>query len=199
MLRRVHPLALAAALLAVALVIASLGPGERSLGANVRLVYLHGAWVWAALLGLGAAAACGAAGLVTRRAAWHDRSRALGLAGMAFWVTYLPISVLTMQMNWNGLFLQEPRWRIGLDFALVGVGLQIGWKLLDKPSWTSAGNLLFFAALTLALAGAQQVMHPPSPIAASGSAAIQGFFLALLTVTLIAEWQLARWLRAVRA
>jgi ABC-type uncharacterized transport system permease subunit len=199
MLRRIHPLVLAAALLVAALAIASVGPGERSLGVNVRLVYLHGAWVWAALLGLGAAAACGAIGLVTRRTAWHDWSRALGLAGMAFWVTYLPISMLTMQMNWNGLFLQEPRWRIGLDFALVGIGLQVGWKLLDRPSWTSAGNLLFFAALTLALAGAQQVMHPPSPISASGSTAIQGFFLALLAVTLIAEWQLARWLRAVHA
>jgi len=199
MLRRVHPLVLAAALLAVALVIASASPRERSLGANVRWVYLHGAWVWAALLGLAASAGCGAIGLLTRRMLWHDWSRALGLAGMAFWVTYLPISLLTMQMNWNGLFLQEPRWRIGLDLALVGIGLQIGWKLLDKPPWTSAGNLLFFGALTLALAGAQQVMHPPSPIAASGSFAIQGFFLVLLGVTLAAEWQLARWLRAVHA
>ncbi len=199
MLRRFHPLVLAAAWLLVALIIASLGPRERSLGVNVRLVYLHGAWVWAALLGLGAAAVCGTIGMVTRRADWHDWSRALGLAGMAFWVTYLPISLLTMQMNWNGLFLQEPRWRIGLDFAIAGIGLQLAWQLLDRPAWTSAGNLLYFLALTLALAGAEQVMHPPSPIAASGSAAIQAIFLALLAAMLAAEWQLARWLRAVRA
>jgi hypothetical protein len=199
MLRRIHPLGLAAMLLVLALAIASVGPGERSLGDNVRLVYLHGAWVWAALLGLGAAAGCGAIGLVTRRAAWHDWSRAFGLAGVAFWVTYLPISLLTMQMNWNGLFLQEPRWRIGLDFALVGIGLQVAWKLLDRPAWTSVGNLLYFVALLMTLAGAEQVMHPPSPIAASGSTAIQAFFLALLAVMLAAEWQLARWLRAAHA
>jgi hypothetical protein len=199
MFRRIHPLVLAAVLLAIALFVTSLGPSERTLGANVRLVYLHGAWVWAALLGLAASAGCGAVGLLTRRPVWHAWSRALGLAGVAFWVTYLPISVITMQLNWNGLFLQEPRWRMGLDFALVGIGLQVAWRLLDRPAWTSAGNLLYFVALLLALAGAEQVMHPPSPIAASGSTAIQTFFLALLAVTLAAEWQLARWLRAVRA
>lgn len=199
MFRRARPLLFAAALLTAALLLARLGPSERTLGANVRLVYLHGAWVWAALLGLAAAAVCGAIGLATRRAIWHDWSRALGLAGIAFWVTYLPISLITMQLNWNGLFLQEPRWRLGLDFAIVGIGLQVAWKLLDRPAWTSAGNLLYFAALLLALAGAEQVMHPPSPIATSGSTAIQAFFLALLAVMLAAEWQLARWLRAARA
>lgn len=189
---------LASALLVLA-VLTAFGPAERSLGSNVRLVYLHGAWVWAALLGLGAAAACGGVALVTRQVAWQAWSRALGLAGTAFWVTYLPVSLLTMQMNWNGLFLQEPRWRVGLHFAVAAIVLQIGWKLLDRPTWTSGGNLLFFMALTLALVGAEQVLHPPAPIAASGSAAIQGFFLAMLAVALIAEWLLARWLRAVRA
>jgi ABC-type uncharacterized transport system permease subunit len=199
MSRRARPLLFAAALVAVALLLTRLGPSERTLGVNVRLVYLHGAWVWAALLGLGASAACGAIGLATRRAAWHDWSRALGLAGLAFWVTYLPISLITMQLNWNGLFLAEPRWRLGLDFAIVGVGLQVAWKLLDRPAWTSAGNLLYFVALLMALTGAEQVMHPPSPIATSGSTTIQAFFLALLAVMLTAEWQLARWLRGARA
>ncbi|MCJ7512559.1 MAG: hypothetical protein MUO23_06265 [Anaerolineales bacterium] len=197
--RRRTPVILLASALLVLAVLTAFGPAERSLGSNVRLVYLHGAWVWAALLGLGAAAACGGIALVTRRVAWQAWSRALGLAGTAFWVTYLPISLLTMQMNWNGLFLQEPRWRLGLHFAVAAIVLQIGWKLLDRPTWTSGGNLLFFMALTLALVGAEQVLHPPAPIAASGSAAIQGFFLAMLAVALIAEWLLARWLRAVRA
>jgi hypothetical protein len=199
MLRRVHPLLLAAALLVIGLLLASLGPRERSLGVNVRLVYLHGAWVWAALLGLAAAAVCGAVALLSGRTSWHDWSRALGLAGTAFWATYLPISLVTMQANWNGLFLEEPRWRVGLDFAIVGIVLQIAWRLLDRPQWTSAGNLIYFAALALVTASAEQVMHPPSPIAASGSAAFQMFFLTLLAIMLAAEWQLARWLRAVRA
>ena len=32
------------------LAMTALGPAERSLGTNVRAVYLHGAWVWAALI-----------------------------------------------------------------------------------------------------------------------------------------------------
>jgi hypothetical protein len=199
MLRRIHPLWLAASLAVGVLLGTGLGPREQSLGANVRWVYLHGAWVWAALLGLGAAAGCGAIGLVTRRVAWHGWSRAFGLAGVAFWVTYLPISLVTMQFNWNGLFLQEPRWRLGLDFALVGISLQVAWKLLDRPAWTSGGNLIYFVTLLMALAGAEQVMHPPAPIAPSGSLTIQLFFLLLLALVLTVERQLARWLRAVRA
>ena len=199
MLRRNHPLWFATSLVLVVVLLTGLGPREQSPGASVRWVYLHGAWVWAALLGLGAAAACGAIGLLTRRTVWHAWSRAFGLAGMIFWITYLPISLLTMQMNWNGMFLAEPRWRIGLNYAIVGIALQAGWRLLDRPAWTSLGNLVFFVALVLSLAGAEQVMHPPAPIAASGSLSIQLFFLVLLAVTLAVEWQLARWLRASHA
>ncbi len=196
MSRRLAPvLLLALALLVLALLI-GLGPRERTLGPNVRLVYLHGAWVWAALLGLAAAAVAGAIGLVTRGPAWHAWSRALGVTGTVFWVTYLPISLLTMQLNWNALFLQEPRWRIGLDFALAGLILQVGLTLVGRPSWNSAANLAYFALLAFSLGRAEQVMHPPSPITASGPAAIQGVFLGMLAVSLFAEWQLARWLRA---
>ena len=51
--------------------LASFGPAEKSLGSNVRLVYLHGAWVWAALISLAAAAGSGLMGLLTRHYAWQ--------------------------------------------------------------------------------------------------------------------------------
>jgi len=42
----------------IVIAVASLfGPAERSLGTNVRLVYIHGAWVWTALIAFGAAIA----------------------------------------------------------------------------------------------------------------------------------------------
>ncbi|MGB5843852.1 MAG: hypothetical protein WBG94_05370, partial [Anaerolineales bacterium] len=100
------------------IVVTALGPAEKSLGTNVRVVYLHGAWVWAALICIFAAAAVGLVGLITRRNAAHYWSLALGRTGLVFWITYLPLSLWAMQTNWNGLFLSEPRWRVAMIFAI---------------------------------------------------------------------------------
>ena len=43
----------------------ALAPLERTLGEGARLVYFHGAWVWAGKIAFGAAAAAGLVGLVS--------------------------------------------------------------------------------------------------------------------------------------
>jgi hypothetical protein len=185
---------LALSLLAIGL-LATTGPAEKTLGTNVRVVYLHGAWVWAALGGFIAAALTGLAGLVLRRTSIHVWSLALGRAALIFWITYLPISLWAMQTNWNGLFLSEPRWRLAVIFSIGGLILQIGVSLMDDPAWASAGNLVFLAALIFTLRSTENVMHPASPIFSSDAWRIQLFFIALVGLVLFAEWQLARWLR----
>ena len=110
--------------------VTAVGPAEKSLGTNVRVVYLHGAWVWAALICIFAAAAAGIVGLISRRDAAHYWSLALGRTGLIFWITYLPLSLWAMQTNWNGLFLSEPRWRVAAIFAVTGILLQIGLSIL---------------------------------------------------------------------
>ncbi len=163
-----------------------LGPAERSLGTSVRVVYLHGAWVWAALASFFASALVGLVGLVLRRVNLQHWSRALGRTGLFFWITYLPISMWAMQTNWNGLFLAEPRWRLALVFAIGGLVLQIGVALIESPAWAAAANIAYFMALVLALVSTENVMHPPSPILDSEAARIQLFFAGLLLLTLLA-------------
>jgi hypothetical protein len=174
------------------LILTAIGPAEKTLGVNVRVVYLHGAWVWAALAGFVAAALVGLVGLLLRRPALNYWSRALGRAGLLFWISYLPISMWAMQTNWNGLFLAEPRWRVGLIFAIGGLILQIGVSLLDDPLWASVSNIAFASLLFLALGSTEQVMHPASPIFGSGAWRIQLYFLTLIGLTLLAGWQVAR-------
>jgi hypothetical protein len=171
----------------------SLGPPEKTLGTNVRVVYLHGVWVWASLITLLAAGAVGLAALLTRREALHRWSRALGRAGLFFWISYLPISMWAMQTNWNGLFLAEPRWRMAIIFALGGLALQIGVTLVENPAWASAGNLMYILAMLFALANTENVMHPPAPILHSDARGIQVYFAGLLLLTLLAASQAARW------
>lgn len=187
------PLTLFFFTLIVIALLAFFGPEERSLGASVRIVYLHGAWVLAAELALIAAGTAGLIALITQRVDLHRWSAALGRAGTFFWVTYLPLSLWAMQSNWNGLFLAEPRFRLAAIFAVTGSLLQAGLWLINKDWLTSLGNLIFIVVLRAIFSTAENIMHPPpSPIFNSGNYAIIGFFVALILLTLAASYFLTR-------
>ncbi len=170
------------------------GPPEKSLGANVRIVYLHGAWVLAAEVAFIAAGIAGLFGLLTRRESFQRWSQALGRTGIVFWITYLPMSLWAMEANWNGLFLAEPRFRLALIFAVAGFLLQFGLWLMDSLPLTSAANLIFIVVLRLVFSTASYVMHPPpSPIFSSGLWNVILFFVALNLLTWVAAYFLTRW------
>jgi len=178
-----------------------LGPEEKTLGANVRIVYLHDAWVLTAIVALATAGLAGLVGLTTRSERWHRWSQALGRTGMLFWITYLPLSLWAMETNWNGLFLSEPRWRIAAIFAVTGLLLQAGLALIGMPALTSGANLAFVIALAIALLNVDTVLHPPpSPIFSSGNWRIEVYFIGLNLLTLVAAWLITRlWYRGVKA
>jgi hypothetical protein len=188
------PLAMFFITLILIALLALFGPEEQSLGSNVRIVYLHGAWVLAAEVAFLTAGLTGLLALITRRKPLHDWSAALGRTGIVFWVTYLPLSLWAMQANWNGLFLVEPRFRLALIFAVTGVLLQIGLWFINVDWVTSLANLIFIIVLRVAFASAENVMHPPpSPIFNSGNYAIIGFFVAMILLSLLAAYFLTQW------
>jgi hypothetical protein len=183
------PLILFIATVILIALLAFFGPEERTLGSNVRIVYLHGAWVLAAEVAFFAAAIAGAIGLIAKRVAFHRWSAALGVTGMFFWLTYLPLSLWAMESNWNGLFLSEPRFRLAAIFAVTGILLQVGLWIIDIDWVTSLANILFIIVLRVAFSSASNVMHPPpSPIFNSGNYLIIGFFLAMILLTLVAAF-----------
>jgi len=185
------------ALLAI-IALTFLGPEEKSLGSNVRVVYLHGAWVLAAEMAFLAAAVAGFLGLILKRESFHAWSAALGRTGILFWISYLPLSLWAMQTNWNGLFLAEPRFRLALIFAVTGILLQAGLWLFHLSWLTSLGNILFILALRVVFATAENVMHPPpSPIFSSGLWNVILFFLLLNLLAMLAAYYLARFLLTI--
>lgn len=176
-------------------ILALFGPEEQSLGSNVRLVYLHGAWVITAEMAFIFAALAGLLGLILKRGLFHAWSAALGRTGIIFWVSYLPLSMLAMQANWNGLFLAEPRFRLAIIFAVTGVLLQLGLWLFNISWLTSLGNILYIVALRVIFSSAENIMHPPpSPIFNSGNYTIIGFFVGLNLLSWIAAYFLTRFL-----
>lgn len=176
--------------------VAAFAPLEKTLGVNARIVYFHGAWVWAAMLAFLAAAIAGLVGLLGRRPAFDEWSRALGRAGLCFWICFLPMSLYVMQVSWNGLYLDEPRFRVPLNLAIAGLLLQVGLSFIPEARWTSLANIVYAVALFASMNAAQAVLHPESPIFRSGARDIQVFFVAMLVLLALAVWQLAlAWLQ----
>jgi uncharacterized membrane protein YcfT len=177
-----------------------LGPEEKSLGSNVRIVYLHGAWVLTAEIAFAAAALAGLLGLVLRKDIFHAWSAALGRTGIIFWITYLPLSLFAMQSNWNGLFLAEPRFRLAMIFAVTGILLQAGLWLFNISWLTSLGNIIFIIVLRVIFSTAENIMHPPlSPIFNSGNYVIIGFFVGLNLLAWLAAYFLTRFFMAIKS
>jgi hypothetical protein len=193
MFKRFSPLVLFFISVLVITMLALLGPEEQSLGSNVRIVYLHGAWVLAAEMAFAAAALAGLLALVLRRDGLHRWSAALGRTGIVFWLTYLPLSLWAMEANWNGLFLAEPRFRLALTFAIVGALMQVGLWLVNVDWVTSLANLAYFVALRVVFSSAANVMHPPpSPIFSSGLWNIIIFFVLLNIFAWVAAYFLTK-------
>lgn len=194
MLKRFSPLLLFFVTVILLAVLSLFGPEEQSLGSNVKIVYLHGAWVLAAEIAFATAAITGLLALLLRRDRLHQWSAALGRSGIIFWVTYLPLSLWAMQANWNGLFLAEPRFRMALTFAIVGALMQIGLWLMNIEWVTSLANLVFFVTLRVVFSTATNIMHPPpSPIFSSGLWNIIIFFVLLNVFAWSAAYFLTKW------
>lgn len=175
-------------LLAIA-VMTFFGPEEATLGSSVRLVYLHGAWVMTAEFLFILAALVGLIALITRKDVFHRWSAALGRSGIFYWITYLPLSMLAMQANWNGLFLAEPRFRFAITFAIVGLLLQVGLWMINLNRLTAIANIIFIVALRYTFVNAENIMHPPpSPIFSSGNWEIIGFFVGLNLLAWISSY-----------
>ena len=99
------------------------------LGAGTRLVDSQDARICSSLGCFLASGLCGLAGLRPR---W-----------------------LVMRLNWGRVFLDGPRWRIPLAFAMVGVRLQTGLIRLNQPALTSLAKAGVAAALLSTAAGGQ--------------------------------------------
>ena len=182
-------------LLVAVLLFSSLAPLEKTLGTDARLVYVHGAWVWTAMLAFSSAALAGLAGLISQNQRVHDWSLALGRTGLFFWLTFLPMSLYVMQANWNGLYLDEPRFRVPLNLAIVGLLLQTGLSFFPGSKWTSLANAAYGIALFISMRGAQAILHPESPIFTSDAGGIQLFFGVLLVLLVASAWFMTRlWL-----
>lgn len=181
-------------LILIAVFISVLAPPEKTLGSRARLIYFHGGWVWAALIGFGLSGAFGLFGFISRKIALLAWSVALQRSALTFWLLFLPMSLWVMQVSWNGLFLAEPRFRIPFNFAIIGLIFQLATTLIANPSLSGLVNFLFVGALFWALGSAEYILHPQMPILNSQAGILRYIFFTLVILLCGACWSLADFL-----
>ena len=180
----------------ILLVLLWLSPAEQTLGQTVKLVYLHGALVRAAMLLFVVSLSVNLAALLSGRSSWSIWGKALIWAAVAIWLVHTLFSMVTTYAAW-GVFIAwfEPRTRFTFTLAVIGVTIVVISQLVDDARFSALAYLLL-AGLTLGLAprlGA--IQHPLNPISSSPSDAIRTYYLAIQIVTLAMAGLIVVWLR----
>lgn len=180
-----------------------LAPVEARLGQVIKLIYVHGALVWAGLLTFGLAGALSLVALVVRyvvrgqAAAWYRGTRAAGLAALIAWGVYALSAMVVTGLAWGQwIAWGEPRVRATAMILLAALTATIVVRLVDQPDFAALANIALGIAPWLVVHRVEAIRHPVDPIGGSGSAAIQGFYLLIvLTVAGLAA-TLVAWLWA---
>lgn len=184
--------------LVITAVVAVTAPAERTLGGpNARLVYFHGALVWASILSWFAAAGVGVWALVRQDDGLHRTSRALGRIGLLWWALYIPVSILAANAtwannSWNLTFLLEPRFQMAFQVIALMLFAQAAQVLLPRPRNASLLNIAVVVIMVALMGLTERVLHPPAPIRDTESLRIQLAFGSMTILLLLAGFQLAR-------
>ncbi len=166
-----------------------LAPEERTLGAGIRAVYVHVAFIWTGLAGLFAAGLLGLALLLTgqpRLVAWLPT---VGWVGFAFYAAGVAMSAVASKVNWGNIFWQEPRMVVALNNLALTVVVLAANIWLPWPRLRGLLHTLLPLAIVWTTRRAPLVLHPQNPIFSSDAVGIQLAFLGLFGLTaVVAAW-----------
>ena len=173
--------------------ILTLMPAEKTLGAVIKIVYLHGALSRAGMVGFAAAGAIGLVYLLQPRPGLARWSRALSLSGWGFWVTQFVVSMPATHLAWGPwVAWGEPRVTMTLQLIVVGLVIITASWLLNTPRFTAAANLLMGIAVIVMASHTDVVRHPLDPIGNSPSVTLRLVYL-LLLIPVIGSMMLIAW------
>jgi hypothetical protein len=180
-------------LAAAALLLAWAAPNDVTLAGTSKVVYIHGASVWTAMLALTIAGITGFVALVwvKRRAVLNVWTLALSRTGLLFWIATLLVSMIASRMAWNAVFLAEPRYTMMFRMLAVGIIVQVIILLVSRPVISSALHVVQAVILWALLLTTPSILHPDNPILRSVPS-IQFFFGLIVLACGVAALQVAR-------
>lgn len=163
-----------------------LAPLEQTLGAGIKIVYVHVALVWTGMAQLAAAGILGLILIITESPSVQNWLTTVSRVGFAFLTAAVIASLWAEIVNWGGILWSEPRTRSLLQLLAVALIVRVlhGWVRQPRIQ----GVLHLFVALLLAASTlfVPRFFHPDDPIGNSGAAAIQLTFYSLFSLCLIA-------------
>lgn len=185
-------------LAAIAVLLLWLIPEEQTLDWVIRLVFLHGALVQAALILFGVAGILAAIFLATRRAVIFGWLLALQQASVMMWIFYVVSSMVVTYLSWGEwIAWSEPRVQASFHVLWFSVvSLLLAWWV-GSQTFTALVNLVVAGVAWYLVKGATIFRHPFNPVGESGSALYQWLLPALALVVLLFGIELTRQLHAV--
>lgn len=172
-------------LLALGAVIVILAPNEKTMGAGIKPVYVHVAFSWVGLVGIGLAALLAIVFLFRDSEKLYRWMEVASWLGLVWFFLGLLLSLPAAKINWGGIFLAEPRTAAGLKFTAIAL---IAKTLADWSPWKKLPalvNIALLGVLGMTTFSAELVLHPKDPIRTSTSLGIQGTFVAMFVVVLL--------------
>jgi hypothetical protein len=194
---RILPAALLGLLVLLSLWVA-LAPAETRLGNLVKLVYVHGALVWAGLGAFSAAGLLGLVALITGQPLWYRATTAAGHAALTVWIVYTLSAMLVTGLAWGQIIAWgEPRVRASAAILLAALALELAIWLVAQDRFQALARILMGIAPWVAVRRAEVIRHPVNPIGGSGSMAMQGYYLLIVLtvgglVAVVIAWLWAR-------
>lgn len=169
-------------LVLLAVIIALQAPAEQTLGAKVKLVYIHVGIIWTSLLMYAVTGILAVYFLITQRKTTFKWSFASEATALRFWGLHAVMGAISSKLIWGEVAWGEPRMKITLIVLSVSAIVYLLNGLIKNAEVSSILNLgMPFLILFLVLK-AGRVMHPLNPVSGSTHLSIQ---LAVGAITLL--------------
>lgn len=173
-------------ILFLSILIVGLAPTERTLGAGIRVVYVHVALIWTGIVGLGIAGALGLMTAVFPRPPLVRWLRVIGWVGFGFFFAGTAVSLWAEVVNWGAIFWQEPRTAAILQVVAAAVIVQVAQVWRVETRLQGILHLLLAGFMLWAMGGAELVLHPGNPVGTSDAWTIRSTFYGLFALSAIA-------------
>lgn len=162
----------------------ALTPAEGNIGWKIRLVYAHGAGVWAAL-GLFVLASVIAVLSIFKRGL-GSLFLATEYVATGLWIISFLMAILATKIVWGAVFFAEPRMLTSLKVLSVSIAVDALLSLSKQP--LVAATLLFTRTVAAFywIAATELVMHPDRPVLQSALDMKLHFVTVLVSIFLFA-------------
>ena len=166
----------------IALLLIWLSPSEKTLGSLVKLIYFHGAIVYAAFFSFMVAGILGAIYIVAAKPKIYLWLRAFQRTAFLFWVVYFLSSMVLTYLAWGGIGWMEPRFQLAILILVLVLVVFLITLWFDWPKVIASLNLALFVTVFYMTSRVQRIFHPSNPIGKSSSFAMKLYAIMILAI-----------------